>query len=373
MLIYLRKLDWILMGAVLALVFMGMATLYGMDGGEREFHRQLVWLGAGLAVFFFFANLNYKIFRGSSLLTLGIYLGGTFLLLILLFTGRETRGVVSWFYLGDVAAQPVEIVKIGVILLLAKYFSWRHIEIHDVGHIIISGLYVAIPAILVLIQPDFGSAAVLLTIWMGMIVLAGVKLRHMAALAAAGGVLAVVVWRFFLEEYQQSRLLTFFHPATDPLGSGYQVIQSLIAVGSGGVFGKGLGYGTQSGLGFLPERKTDFIFSVIAEEWGFVGAILLLILFFVIFWRIFMTIKESDNNFGRFFAGGALILIFSQFAINVGMNIGLVPVTGLSLPFLSYGGSGLVTTFALLGILQSIYIRSVAYGQSSNKESKEII
>lgn len=358
MLSFLRQLDWILLGAVFGLVFMGIITLYGMEGGGREFSRQLIWLGIGGAVFLFFANLNYRIFRSSSFWTLGIYLVGIILLSYLLVFGSETRGVVSWFYFGGVAAQPVELVKLGLILLLAKYFSLRHIEIHQAAHIVISGLYAALPAVLVLTQPDFGSAVLLVAVWGGMVVLAGVKPKHLAVLSAVGAILALTAWRFVLEEYQRARLLSFFDPASDPLGSGYQIIQSLIAVGSGGLWGKGLGYGTQSGLGFLPERETDFIFAVIAEEWGFVGAMFLMALFLIVFWRIFLTARISNDNFGRFFAGGLLILVFAQFAVNVGMNVGLLPITGLSLPFVSYGGSGLVTMFAALGILQSVYIRS---------------
>lgn len=370
---FLRQFDWILLGAVFGLVFMGVVTLYGMEGGGREFTRQLVWLGIGGAIFLFFANLNYKIFRSSSFWTLGIYLVGIILLLVLLFFGQETRGVVSWFYFGGVAAQPVEFVKIGLILLLAKYFSLRHIEIHQVAHIVISGLYVVVPAILVLTQPDFGSAVVLIAIWGGMVVLAGIKLRHLVVLGAASVALVFVAWRFVLEEYQQSRLFSFFNPTSDPLGSGYQIIQSLIAVGSGGLTGKGLGYGTQSGLGFLPERETDFIFAVIAEEWGFIGAIFLMALFLVVFWRIFVAARISNDNFGRFFAGGLLILIFTQFAVNVGMNVGLLPITGLSLPFVSYGGSGLVMMFAALGILQSIYIRSADRRARGSDEDVNIV
>lgn len=368
MLSFLRQLDWILLGAVFGLVFMGLATLYGLEGGGREFSRQFVWLGIGAAIFLFFANLNYKIFRDSSFWTLTVYLIGLVLLLALLIFGQETRGVVSWFYFGGIAAQPVEFVKLAMILLLAKYFSLRHIEIHQARHIIISGLYVLAPAALVLIQPDFGSAAVLLAIWGGMMILAGLKSRHLAVLVAAALALVFAAWRFFFEEYQQNRLLSFLSPTSDPLGSGYQVIQSLIAVGSGGLMGKGLGYGTQSNLGFLPERETDFIFAVIAEEWGFIGSMLVLALFAVIFWRIFATARSTDNNFGRFFAGGFLVFIFTQFAINVGMNLGMLPVTGLSLPFVSYGGSGMAAMFAGLGILQSIRLRSAAYARSGDED-----
>ena len=245
-------------------------------------------------------------------------------------------------------------MKLILILVLAKYFSRRHIEIAHYKHILVSGMYAFIPFILVLIQPDFGSAVILFAIWFGMTAVSGISKKHLLVVFGSGALAFVLLWSFVLVPYQKDRIKTFIHPLTDIRGAGYNAYQSTIAVGSGGLFGKGVGYGTQSRLKFLPEYQTDFIFASFAEEWGFVGVTLLLLCYGVIIWRILLNAMHGATNFEILFALGFAVFLMTQFIIHIGMNMGLLPVTGQTLPFMSYGGSHLVTEFAGIGILMSM-------------------
>jgi rod shape determining protein RodA len=261
----------------------------------------------------------------------------------------------GWFRVGLLNFAPVELAKISIILLLAKYFSSRHVEVYQVRHIIASAIYAALPTGLVLLQPDLGSALILVFIWLGIVLLSGMKQRHLLIVLMTGLVIASLAWSFALKPYQHQRILTFLNPANDPLGSSYNLIQSKIAIGSGGLWGQSLGHGTQGQYNFLPERQTDFIFAVFAEEWGFIGVLFLFVLLAVFFWRLIRIILASANNFFRLFVAGYAIMIFAQIFINIGMSLGLLPITGISLPFLSYGGSNLLINFVGLGIAQNIF------------------
>ncbi len=278
-------------------------------------------------------------------------------LVLLLILSYEIKGASSWFELGLFSFEPVEPLKIILILVLAKYFSRRHIEIGNIKHIIVSGFYAFLPAGLVFLQPDLGSALVIGSLWLAMILASGVSKKHLLFLVLAAAVLSSFLWLYALEPYQRSRLYSFFDPYLDPRGAGYQTIQTTIAVGAGGLWGRGIGFGTQSRLEFLPEHQTDFIFAAFAEEWGFVGALLLFFFFSVIVWRVARIGSRAGGNFERLYSVGLNTLLVTQFFIHVGMNIGVLPITGLPMPFMSYGGSFLITIFAALGILMSFGLR----------------
>ena len=300
---------------------------------------------------------DYRIFKNYSSVLLILYLLSLLSLFFVLFS-QEIRGATSWFRLGSLSFEPIEFIKIVIILLLAKYFSFRHIEMYRIRHLIVSGIYIGLPVSIIILQPDFGSILVLFSIWLGLVVVAGIKLRHLFILFLIMALLFAGGWFGFLKDYQKQRILTFFNPQEDPSGRGYHISQSLIAIGSGGWFGQGLAASSQAGLKFLPEQHTDFIFATLAEQRGLVGVLFLLALFTLLFWRLIRIALFSLNNFSRLFASGLAIMIFSQLVINIGMNMALLPITGLTLPLISYGGSSLISMFLGLGILQSIKARS---------------
>jgi rod shape determining protein RodA len=267
---------------------------------------------------------------------------------------QVTKGAVSWFKFGLLSFQPSDPIKLVVIIILAKYFSRRHIEIANIKHILVSGFYAFIIFALVIIQPDFGSAIIIFFIWFGMVITSGLSKKHLMTLIAVGLLVFAGLWTFGFKEYQKNRIKNFINPTADIHGTGYNAYQSAIAVGSGQLWGKGVGYGTQSRLKFLPEFQTDFIFSAFAEEWGFAGVLILFSFFAIVIWRILKISIYGETNFEILFGSGVAILIIVHFIINVGMNIQLLPVTGTTLPFLSYGGTHLLTEFTGLGILMGM-------------------
>jgi rod shape determining protein RodA len=304
-----------------------------------------------------FALLDYRFFRNHPRLLIVLYILTNLLLIGVLIFGREIRGALSWIRIGALSFEPVELMKLIMILILAQYFSLRHIELYRIRHIIASGIYIAIPAFLIFFQPDLGSTMILVFLWLGIMVIAGIKWRQLIALFLIGTILIGAVWLFLLKPYQKERIITFVNPYLDPLGGSYQRIQSIIAIGAGKLGGRGLGQGSQSQLQFLPEQHTDFIFASIAEEWGFVGVLIIFILYFLFFFRVIKIALQSTNNFARLFCIGALIVFLFQFVVNIGMNLGVLPIAGISLSFISYGGSNLIMSFITLGIIQSIAVR----------------
>ena len=357
------RLDWLLLTATLLLVGLSLATLFpisytgsGFIPGEgNNFIRQAIFSILGIVIFLIFSFLDYRVLRGLSPV---LFLTGIFLLLTVLVFGRIIRGTSGWISLGYFNFQPVELFKLVVAITLARYFSLNARTIHEVKHILISGVPVFFSILLILVQPDLGSALVVVGAWAGVLLISGAKKSYLAALVLAGILIAALSWQFFLKDYQKERVTVFLSPTNDPLGAGYNVLQSTVAVGSGGMWGKGLGHGSQSQLNFLPEKHTDFIFAVVAEELGFAGTVFVLVLLVVILTRLFAISRDSRDNFGKLLASAIAIIIFIQIVVNIGMNIGIVPVAGLPLPLLSYGGSSLLTTFAMLGIAESIYRRS---------------
>jgi rod shape determining protein RodA len=262
--------------------------------------------------------------------------------------------VQSWFQFGALAFQPSDTAKMVLILILAKYFSRRHIEIKNMRHILVSGIYTLIIFLLVFLQPDFGGAVVILGIWLGMVLVSGISKKHLAFVAILGILFLTILWTSVFAPYQKARIVSFIHPLADIRGTGYNAYQSTVAVGSGEILGKGIGQGSQSKLQFLPEYETDFIFAAFVEEWGFVGATILLMLCLVLLLRIVVNAESAAANFETFFGLGVAILFIIHMAIHAGMNMGLLPVTGITFPFMSYGGSHLATEWFTLGVLSSM-------------------
>jgi len=359
-------IDWMLFLSTLPLLTAGLVTMNNLgmaEEGNYFFSRQIIWIIISIIVFFSFSFIDWRFLkRGEVLMFL---LGMAVIALItVFFLGKTVKGASSWFKTSFFAIQPSDPLKLIIIFVLAKYFSRRHIEIANIRHIIISGIYVLIPALLVLFQPDFGSALVLFLLWLGMIIVSGINKKQLLAVFLVGAIIFSASWFFVFKPYQKQRIQTFLHPLTDIRGAGYNAFQSMIAVGSGGALGKGIGFGTQSRLEFLPEHQTDFIFAAFSEEWGFGGVLFIFLFFGIVIWRILKISFLGQSNFESLFGIGMAIFLMAHFFIHVGMNIGLLPITGLGLPFMSYGGSNLVTVFAGLGILMGMR----RYGRGAHKE-----
>lgn len=355
----LRRLDFWLLGATILLVCGGLLMLYSIAFGDFSvssfLFRQILFFAFGLLFLLGLSSLNYRYYEK---ICAPFYMAAVFLLLAVLLFGLNVKGGTRWFYLGFFQFQPVELTKLALIIFLAGFFKKNIARIGEFKTVILSGAFTAVPVLLTLVQPDLGSAAVLVLIWLGLLAAAGAKRSHLIALLAIMAFLAAAAWFYLLKDYQKLRLLTFFNPTSDPLGRGYNAMQAVVAVGSGGLFGRGLARGVVSQLRFLPERQTDFIFATLAEELGLVGVLFLMALFATWFFRIVKIIKSSRDNFGAFLATGILIYLFSQTVINIGMNIGLLPITGIPLPLVSYGGSSLLIIMMSVGILQNISANS---------------
>jgi rod shape determining protein RodA len=355
-----RHIDLVTLVFVLLLVAFGLSTVLssalksGLGEVRPYFARQLVWVCVSLVVMIVVALVDYRFLASYAY---HLYGGIVLFLIVVLLIGREAHGAQRWFRLFGVGIQPSEIVKVATLFALARYFDDIRDRILEfryvIGAIIIAGL----PAGLIILQPDLGTSLVLVALLGGMLVAADARKRHIGLLAAIGVVMSPVMWSF-LKDYQKARLLAFINPNLDPLGASYQVIQSKIAIGAGGLTGTGWLAGTQSQLNFLPEQHTDFIFSVFAEQWGFVGSIVLIALYFGILLQA-LKIAESARDFiGGMIAVGVVTIIGFQVLVNLLMTVGFMPVTGVPLPFMSYGGSSLLTMMACVGLLLNINWRS---------------
>ena len=348
-----QQIDWLLFFVTLPIIGAGLITMNAFVGNNYFFDKQLISIAFSIAVFFILSLFDFRFLRRTSVVvTLFLISCG---ILILLFTlGHITKGAQSWFRFGSFALEPGDPIKLVVILLLAKYFSRRHIEIANIRHLFVSGFYAFIIFILIFLQPDLGSAIIIFCIWFGMVFVSGISRKHIMAVVLIGAVLFGGAWLGVLKPYQKDRILNFVHPLANIHGSGYNAYQSTIAVGSGQIMGKGIGYGTQSRLNFLPEYQTDFIFAAFVEEWGFVGALFIILCFSIFIWRIFVNALAGATNFEMLYGIGLAVFFASHFIINVGMNIGILPVTGITVPFMSYGGTHLLTEFIGLGILMGM-------------------
>ena len=354
---HLKKFDWVLVSSCLILVIIGLILIYSISLGKGDFldfKKQLIFFGIGFILMIVLSFFDWRAIKENSYFILVLYFLCTLLLLGLFFFAPEIRGVRSWYKIGNISFDPIGLSTIVLIILLAKYFSMRHIEMYRLPHIFLSGLYILIPFLLIARQPDLGSALILVALWMGILIISGIKLRHFLILIMCGILILSLSWVFFLKQYQKNRIVSFLAPQVEPLGINWSQAQSRIAIGSGGILGKGFGQGSQTQNGFLSEPHTDFIFAALAEEFGLVGVSLVLFLFIVLIWRIMKIAIFARSNFPRLFASGFAIILFSQMFIHIGMNLGILPVIGLPLPLVSYGGSSLVIVFIGLGMIQSI-------------------
>lgn len=344
------SIDWWLISAVIFLSLIGLVTMYTFDGDNSYFEKQIGWILIALFGLLVAIIPDYRFLRQGNT-TFFLYMGMVILLILVLFLGETVKGAQSRFDLIFFSLQPSDPAKLVLIAIIAKYFSKRHEFIGDFRHIIISGAYALLIFGLVFIQPDFGSAIILFSIWFGMVLIAGISFRHVAVVGIIGTIAFLGLWNFGFQDYQKERIVTFLHPLADIQGAGYNAYQSTIAVGSGQLLGKGVGYGTQSKLQFLPEYETDFIFAAFAEEWGLVGVALIFFMYGIVIWRLLYHALHGATNFECLFAVGVAILFTSHFFVHIGMNIGLLPVTGTTVPFLSYGGSHLLTEFIGVGMV----------------------
>ena len=355
--LHLRKLDWVLIVTAILLVGFGLLSIYSSSLGRGDFlnfKKQIIFFTISLFLMFIFSFFDWRGLRENPYLILILYFLCLLGLLGLFFFAPEIRGIRSWYRLGPLTFSPIEFAKIVLIILLAKYFSMRHIEMYRVRHILLSGAYILLPIVLIFPQPDLGQVLILIALWVGILLISGIKLRHFLILVLCFLLILILSWSFLLKDYQKERVLSFLTPGIDPLGVSWSQNQAKIAIGSGGIFGQGIGQGSQTQYGFLPEPQTDFIFGAMAEEMGLIGVLVLLSLFSILIWRIMKIAILSQTNFPRLFAAGFSIILVSQAFIHIGMNLGLLPIIGIPLPLISYGGSSLIATSIGLGIVQGI-------------------
>lgn len=348
-----RTIDWWIVAAIVPILAASLVTMHSFTGDNSFALHQLIWIIVSVAVFFAVSLADARLLR-SSWVSVALFSLSIVLLGILFTLGKISHGAQSWFDFGAFSFQPSDLAKVALIVVLAKYFSRRHIEIANVRHILISGLYAFVLFFLVLLHPDVGSAMIIFFIWLGMVMVSGINKRHLFAMLGVAIIGFMLLWAFGFREYQKDRIRNFIDPLANIHGAGYNAYQSTVAVGSGGLWGKGLGYGTQSRLKFLPEYQTDFIFAAFAEEWGFAGILILFSLYGIIIWRIISNSMRGATNFEVLFGAGTAVYFIVHIAINVGMNIHLLPVTGTPLPLMSYGGTHILSEFLLLGILMSM-------------------
>lgn len=358
------SIDWIAFFAALTLCGLGLLTMNSFNGTDPFFVRQLIWIAVGVSVFFIASNIDWRFLRNSGVAA-GIYGALIVPLLFLIALGTAVKGAKSWLSVGTLGIEPVEFVKLALIIALGKYFSRRHIEIRNFQHILVSGAYAGLVFGLVALQPDFGGAIIIFLVWLGLVLVSGISWKHLLTVFAVGATAFALLWFVGFHEYQKQRILTFLNPTANIRGAGYNAYQSTVAVGSGQLIGKGIGYGTQSKLRFLPEYQTDFIFAAFSEEWGFFGILIVFSLFGILFWRIFVAASRGASNFETLFAFGVLFYLFAHFLLHVGINMGVLPVTGTTIPFMSYGGSHLLAEFLALGMLSGMN----AYSRASHPDA----
>jgi len=345
--------DWTLLLPAVTLSLLGILTISTFADEASLAPRQLLWLAIALCVYLGLSMLDVRFIRRTSIV-MTLYITALVLLASLLLFAHPVLGAKAWFSLGPISFQPADLAKLALIVLLAKYLSRRHVEIGDFRHIIVSGGYALTLILLILVEPDMGNAIIVGTLWLGMMLVSGISKKHLVVLGLIGLIVSSALWFGGLKPYQRERIISFVNPAADIRGSGYSAYQAKIAVGSGELLGKSIGYGTQSKLRFLPEYQTDFIFAAFAEEWGFAGVMLLLSLYALLFARLAQIARAAATNFDAFFTLGVLILFAAHVAIHTGISIGLLPVTGTTIPFMSSGGSHLLLEFAALGIVTSL-------------------
>ncbi len=359
----LRRFDWTLFIPMVLISILGCAMIYSayeisLPGGpsaglDNLALRQAFFVGIGLVGYLLLAAIDYRVWLGMAR---WIYFLIIAMLLLTLAVADTTFGTRAWLNIGSFGIQPSELGKVLLILVFAQVLGSEHRSLESPVPFLLSAALLAPVVLLVYRQVDFGMALMMGVVWLGMVFLAGVRWRHLVTVATVGAAVIPVAW-FQLETYMRDRVLHFLNPALDPSGASYNVTQALISIGSGGWWGKGYGQGTQSQLQFLRVRHTDFIFSVFCEEFGFIGAVLLILLFALLVLRLIRIADGASDHAGRLIAGGVAVSLFTQVFINLAMNVSIVPVTGLPLPMVSYGGSSLVATMLALGLAQSVAMR----------------
>src|SRR3989338_1121009 len=340
----LKNFDWMLFFALVITASAGMLSLASTN--IDFFWRQLVWYALAFTLILCAGFIDWKWVLSQTWFRFGVYGISVAMLLLSQFQSASIRGTKSWILFAGIQFEPVEIAKLGLIFVLAGFFSRKHISAWQTGNIFLSFVYDALPAVLALLHPDFGSSMVLLLIWAGFLLIEGINRKRFLAGFACAILAFAALWVFVLKDYQKDRLTGFLFPTRDPFGANYNVIQSKIAIGAAGFLGKGFGQGTQSQLHFLPEAQTDFIFAAFVEEWGFVGGTAIISAFLLILYRILKIGSSAENNFFRFICLGTALIFLTHFVINVGSNLGLLPVIGVPFPFLSYGGSNLLVSMS---------------------------
>ncbi len=352
--------DWTLFALTLLIAAVGVVNIYSATAsyklvGTPYFIRQGYWIAFGLFLIMLVCSIDYHLLEDISYWVYGILL---VLLVLVMLVGRTSMGATRWLHLGFISLQPSEPMKIVIIMVFARFFNgypvFQGLGLRDLGYPL---LLLGGPALLIMKQPDLGTAIMVCLIVCSMLMYIGVRWSTLVSLVLTAIPLGYGAWHYLLREYQKNRVLNFINPERDPLGSGYHIIQSKIAVGSGGFLGKGFLHGTQSHLRFLPEQHTDFAFSVFSEEWGFAGCLVVVVLYlFLVLWGLHIAGRCNDR-FGSLLAVGVTAMLFWHIVINMGMVIGLFPVVGVPLPFFSYGGTSMITSMVGVGILLNISMR----------------
>jgi rod shape determining protein RodA len=350
--------DGVLLFGVCLAAAMGVFNLYSAtwawEAAPPVYLKQLYWLGIGMVVALLVCAFDY---RHLEFVSTPFYLITIAMLMAVLLFGKTSMGATRWLDLGIFNLQPSEVMKVVIIISMARFFSRRPFHAHSLRELVFPFALMIIPVAMIMKQPDLGTAMLIFFIGGTMMFFAGIRRGTLTFLSMAALGACWAGWSFILRPYQKERVLTFLNPESDPLDSGYHIIQSKIAVGSGGFFGKGFMNGTQSQLSFLPERHTDFAFSVFAEEWGFTGCVILLLLYlFIIIWGLYIA-RRAGDSFGMYLAVGVVAMFFWHTVVNLGMVIGLLPVVGVPLPLFSYGGTSMVTTMVGVGILLNVSMR----------------
>jgi rod shape determining protein RodA len=353
---FFKNFDWSLFLAAVLLLCFSVAIIYSTTfsiAGGSEALQQAGYAIFGILLLFIVARFDYRIFKN---MTGVMYIVTLIMLLATRFMGHTALGAQRWIKIGFFQFQPSELAKVFMVIILAKFFSENVDQMNRWQTVAKSAVFAGIPTILVAIQPDLGTALTFMVIWASMLFVSNFKKIYFMFMGVGVGVIAPVAYQF-LHDYQKKRILTFLNPAADPTGSGWNVNQAMIAIGSGQFWGRGLGHGPQSQLNFVPFKHTDFVFAALAEEMGFVGALAVIILFGVILFRAVRIAQLSRDYFGMYMATGIFAFMFFHIFINIGMNLGILPVTGIPLPLVSSGGTSIVITLLSIGILESIYSR----------------
>ncbi len=340
------------------LVLAGMAVMYSIaatSGSMALFYRQSLFVLFGIILFVLFSSYNYHNLSKWHRLA---YVAVNLCLVLVLILGRDIRGSNRWIDLGFFNFQPAEFAKLVIIIGLARWLYLKRGQINNWKNILLSFVYVLIPGVLILREPDLGSTIILFGVWFGVILVSPMKKKFLIGLILVALLFGGLSWKFFLHDYQRRRIEVFLDPALDPRGKGYNVRQAIIAVGSGHITGRGFGQGLQSTLRFLPERQTDFVFASTSEEIGFFGSSAIILLYGFLMLRLLMVVRMARDDFSMYVSAGVLCMIFGQTLVNIGMNIGLMPVTGIPLPFISHGGSSLMVMMISMGIVQNIVVQS---------------